>query len=262
MKAFLLMVWLTARQEYAYRAHIAMRMLVALLPLVSLLYLWRVMFSQMADIAGYDYRGIITYTVFARLLFDMVSPTVSWQLYGEISTGDVAKYFSRPFPFAVVWIAKAVGGKLVVLLVSTLLLLAVAYYRDHFVFPAAATLAPTFLSVLLSFALFHAIYYNLALMAFWLTDVWALFFMMGNIIAFGSGALIPLSMMPERAQSLAASLPFVALVDIPMSIFMERRTGSAVWEGLAVQTGWLALFSVLAAVIFRRGARAYAVPGG
>jgi ABC-2 type transport system permease protein len=48
----------------------------------------------------------------------------------------------------------------------------------------------------------------------------------------------------------------------PVSIYLGRTTGGALWQGLLVQTLWVMLAYGLARWVWRRGIRRYAAYGG
>jgi viologen exporter family transport system permease protein len=56
--------------------------------------------------------------------------------------------------------------------------------------------------------------------------------------------------------------PFTYEMFFPVQIAMERVKGPALWEGLAIQAGWLAVFYIVATLVWRAGIRKYQAVGG
>ena len=48
----------------------------------------------------------------------------------------------------------------------------------------------------------------------------------------------------------------------PAQIAMERVQGRALWEGLAIQAGWLLVWWIVARVMWARGVNRYQAVGG
>jgi ABC-2 type transport system permease protein len=48
----------------------------------------------------------------------------------------------------------------------------------------------------------------------------------------------------------------------PVQIGMERVKGAAMWEGLAIQAGWVVIFYIAANLVWRAGVRKYQAVGG
>lgn len=56
--------------------------------------------------------------------------------------------------------------------------------------------------------------------------------------------------------------PFPYLLYFPVSIYLGQITGAALWQGLAVQAGWVLAGYALARFIWNRGVKKYAAFGG
>ena len=48
----------------------------------------------------------------------------------------------------------------------------------------------------------------------------------------------------------------------PISIFLGKASGPALWGGLAIQSGWLLIAWLTARTLFDRGVRHYQAVGG
>ena len=68
--------------------------------------------------------------------------------------------------------------------------------------------------------------------------------------------------MPPWLQGFLHWSPFTYELFFPAQIAMERVRGTALWEGLAIQAGWLIFFAVLARVVWTQGLRRYQAFGG
>jgi viologen exporter family transport system permease protein len=76
-----------------------------------------------------------------------------------------------------------------------------------------------------------------------------------------SGRLVPLTFMPEWAQSLASWLPFKWTFYFPIEALVGSMSNSELLTGLLWQVFWTAIGSVLVFVTFRLSVRHYAAVG-
>jgi ABC-2 type transport system permease protein len=104
--------------------------------------------------------------------------------------------------------------------------------------------------------------YILGLVAFWVLEVSTLIFIMYSFEYFLSGTIFPLDILPGWLQPFIKWSPFTYEMFFPVQIAMERVKGAALWEGLAIQAGWLAMFYIIATLVWRAGVRKYQAVGG
>jgi ABC-2 type transport system permease protein len=48
----------------------------------------------------------------------------------------------------------------------------------------------------------------------------------------------------------------------PVSIYLGKTTGAALWQGLAIQAAWVVILYGVARLVWSRGIRKYAAFGG
>ena len=77
-----------------------------------------------------------------------------------------------------------------------------------------------------------------------------------------SGAAVPTSLYPDGLAEVVRALPFHATLGFPVELAIGRVSGAAVTQGLALQLLWMVVFGALAALLWRRGVRAYEGVGG
>lgn len=101
----------------------------------------------------------------------------------------------------------------------------------------------------------------LALAAFWTERVHAIV-AFGNILIFLlGGTAAPIALLPEPLRSIALALPFHAMLGLPAEIATGAVHGSGAGSAILMQLVWGVAFAAVAAVVWRRGVRRYAVIG-
>lgn len=228
-------------------------------------FLWRAVYagSPGAGPGGFTLTGITTYLLVAQILQVLHSNRVDDEVAAEIYRGDVAVMLVRPvsypgvrfFACLPVVAANAVIIGLPVLGLATLLVpLTVPRPGDALLF----TLATVF-SVVIAFAI------NLltGLTGFITTNTWGVRMVKQTVVAFFSGQLVPIALMPGPLADTARALPFAGMVDGPLTLLLGRYDGAAgALTVLAAQLGWAAGLLLLATWVWRSAVGRLEVLGG
>lgn len=249
----------------AYRAGFALAIVTGAIGLLAQLYLWRAIYGGDggAVLAGYTLEEMTTYILMSNLLYLALDNRADHEIAADIMRGDIAINFVRPvnYPvlkfftslpvsltnFALVGLPLCVAGAL-------LFGLRAPSPLDGALFAASATL-----SLLVSF-LINAL---VGAVAFGTTNIWGVQMIKTALVGIMSGYLIPLSFFGETLQRIGALLPFRQMIAAPLALFLGKYEGAAgALAILAQQALWVALLSLLCAVVWRLLARRLEVLGG
>ena len=99
----------------------------------------------------------------------------------------------------------------------------------------------------------------LGFVAFWLETGLPL---IGPIVAFTGGSLIPLDLMPAWLRFVCDYLPFKYTVYSPVKVLLGKMTVEETIAGLGVQLVWIAICAVALVLLWSRGIRRYQAYGG
>ncbi len=91
----------------------------------------------------------------------------------------------------------------------------------------------------------------LGMLSFWTTRVGALFDLYFTAELIFSGRLVPLSLLPDWAQSVAQVLPFQWAFGYPIEVLIGQLTPAAALVGLGIQVFWILFGIGLVAVVWR-----------
>lgn len=100
------------------------------------------------------------------------------------------------------------------------------------------------------------------LVAFWLIESRGISGIVYIVIWFFSGFLLPLEMFPPPLQSFARALPFAAMINTPIEIFLEKYHGPQLFAALTGQAAWAFTVLALARAMLWRGRRKLVIQGG
>jgi ABC-2 type transport system permease protein len=74
--------------------------------------------------------------------------------------------------------------------------------------------------------------------------------------------LFPLDILPPALTKVLAFTPFPYQLFFPVSVYLNRIQGAALWQGILIQIFWVVAFYILARVVWRRGIKKYTAVGG
>lgn len=101
----------------------------------------------------------------------------------------------------------------------------------------------------------------LGMITFWTTRVTALYELYFTLELLLSGRLVPLSLMPAWARTLAAWLPFKWTFGFPIEVLAGDLSQQDLLFGLAMQAAWIVAGTLLVAAVWRVGIKRYSAVG-
>ena len=246
-----------------YRMGLVMQLLAKMVEPIVYLVVWVTIARQSGGaVGGYSENDFIVYFIAWTYVRQM---TIAWDPFwmeSRIRHGEFNALFLRPihpiYGDAVNDIASKVFGQVFIL---PIILLMVLVFKPVFDFVGWSTLA--FVPILLTaYILRYVLSYALAISAFWMTRVTALFQLYFAVEIFVSGRVAPLSILPPWVQEIAGWLPFRWMFYFPLEVLLGRLTPIEILTGLGYQLAWLAFSALLLAVLWRLAARRYTAVGG
>lgn len=231
-------------------------------PVVYLAVWTTVAISQGGAVGGYTVGELAAYYIVWTLVrvFNLAQTPTSWEW--RIRAGRLNEFLSAPIHPFHRDISFFTGQKFVWVMawfpVAALLTLA---FRPTFNFSVAGVLGFT-VAVWGGFLVRFMLLYLIGMVTFWTTRATALFeiIVAGELIL--SGRLVPLALLPEWAQSVAAVLPFRWTFEFPIQVLIGRVDNMAILTGIATQFAWFAGMAFVFYFVWKRAIRRYSAVGG
>ncbi len=248
-------------EAVAYRASLAVWILTTTFPLVSLA-LWAGIARAGGPVGGYGEADFVAYFVAAFMVRQLTASWVVWDLERQIRLGELSVYLLRPVPpvlhHAVTNLAALPVRLLLALPLAAVVLVAaggLAVAGD----PVVLLLLPPALvgAWLLNFTIQVAV----ACLAFWWQRSATLFEIWTCLFVVLSGYAVPTSLFPGALARVVVWLPFHAILGFPVELLLGRLDRGEALQFLGLQWLWLGLFTAIAALVWRRGVRAYGAFG-
>lgn len=251
-----------------YRVNFLCRAVFSLVPMLATILLWRAVFASNPDrgeVAGYTLGAMTSYYLLILVVDALTAVTEDdWQIAADIREGRISQFLLKPIDYLTYRLCLFLAGRLVYTAAAVLPALAfILLLREHFVWPAEPMVWLAFaLSLVLTGLLQFLISYTMALLAFWLLKISTFVFILFAFEYLAGGHLFPIDILPPAIAQALYWTPFPYQLYFPVSIYLGRVEGAAMWQGLAIQAAWVGLVYGLARWVWRRGIRHYEAAGG
>ena len=249
-----------------YRWNFFLRSLFGLFPLVGTVFIWGAIFeAKGGGINNFDYASVVYYFLLVLVLDSLITPgDDEWQVATDIRDGQMNSFLVKPMNYLVYRVALFVSNRLLYTVVTLpVVILVFVVFQHYLVWPSSwATWILAVISVFLAASLQFLISYSVAMLAFWMLEISTVVFIIYSFEYFLSGHMFPLGFMPVAFQEVLKLLPFPYELYFPISIFMGKVHGAALWEGLLIQFCWVLIIAFGANTLWQRGLKRYQAVGG
>jgi ABC-2 type transport system permease protein len=218
--------------------------------------------AQGGAIGGFTPGDFAAYFLVLTLVNQITADWHMWEFQFRVQQGQFAFLLLRPVHPIHGDLAENLAHKAMmqVVLLPALFVLALVFRPTaHLELWSLLLFLP---ALALAFALRFLFEWVVALACFWTTRIMAVNRTYFAALAFLSGRVAPLEILPTALQTLAAALPFRWMVAFPVELALGRLTPREAAVGLAAQAGWIAGSWLLLAAIWPRALRRFSSVGG
>ncbi len=221
------------------------------------------LFAAVPAIAGFHVSEAVTYTFVSQ---GMLMPLYLWgwqEIADTVYSGQIATDLYRPFDYQTYWLAQDAGratyhgifrGIPPFVVGALFFTLRLPHEPQTWLF----FIASFYLAVAVSFAMRFMV--NLS--SFWLLDVRGVHGVAAAAWTLLSGFTIPLQFFPHVARRVIDFLPFRAMFELPLNIFLERVHGTAAVTTLLLQLFWVLVLLGAGRLMLGASTRKLVLQGG
>ena len=246
------------RENVTYRVDFVIDLVGSLIAVAVYYFLWRAVFLARPGAGGLDLAFMVSYIVLVQIVEALTDPPdIARALAAEVTEGSVVLHLLRPYSLQLRFLAQtlaAVGWRIGWVVVPLVFVGVAASIR----LPTPGQFGWFLLSLPLALAVNLCIATLVGLGAFWLRQNEGLVQVRLFAQEFSSGALVPLVLFPGPLAQLAEWLPFRAVVDVPLGLYLGYHRPDV----LLGQAGWAIGLWTLTALVFNRARRKLVILGG
>lgn len=233
--------------------------------LVVIYYLWKSIFASSAvDVVnGMTFNETMIYLVLAAAMFNMMNSMVSFHLGQDYQSGNIVITLIKPMDFQLYSFLVFGGQTIVKFFLTFFPTFLVVVYIARGELNLGINMLFFFLSMLLSILINYQIDFFVGILCFYTHSIWGLNIVKDTIVAFLSGATIPLAFFPKSIYRVIKFLPFQAIYDKPLNILMSKTCD--VKENiyfLLLQVMWLVICTLISRIALKCSAKKIIINGG
>jgi ABC-2 type transport system permease protein len=246
-----------------YRQTLIMSMASGLAVAMVQYYLWKSVFQSRTVVAGLGWREMTTYIVLSAVIQQLFTFRNEAKMMSDISSGHIIAELLRPTAFLGVQTARNIGAISVNAVYCVVAFSGIGVAVLGALPPADAAVIPVFLLAALGgLAINIALTFCTSVLCFWTDSTYGLVLARQAVTNLLSGALFPLAMLPDAAESVLNYLPFVGIVSTPVKAYLGLLNGGELIRALLVEAAWIiALWSVVL-LLWRFAKRRISINGG
>ena len=257
------------QNNLAYRVNFFARALFGLIPLMAMLYLWRTIYAGKGEsdavIAGYSLAQMMSYYLISQIVDALTAVNEDdWAIAADIKDGNISQFLLKPINYLWYRLCLFLAGRLTYMAVAAIpLALFIGWQHAYFILPQSWPCLALFLvSLVLTALLQFFMSYAMASLAFWMQEISTFIFIVYAFEYLASGHLFPLDVLPAGLRTVMLYTPFPYQLYFPVSIYMGKTQGDALWFGFAMQLAWVFAAYTIARLMWARGLKKYSAVGG
>jgi ABC-2 type transport system permease protein len=228
-------------------------------------YILLAVYDQTTNVGGYDVGDALAYVWLAQGLLSVVASFgPSWsELALRVRSGDVASDMYRPVDLQRALFAQDVGRAWYQVVWRAVPQFVLGSILFEVTMPGDALQLLAFgLSVCLAIVVSFAIRFMVNLSAFWLLDYRGPMLLVLTLTHLLSGLIVPLAFFPEPVGDILRALPFAAMLQTPIDIWVGEPLGGSTLGALLLQAGWAVALVLAGRLVLSAGTQKLVVQGG
>jgi ABC-2 type transport system permease protein len=225
-------------------------------------YVLLALYESRAKVGGFDSVEALTYVFLTQGLLAPVDAfnAGAARIGDRIRTGDIVVDLYRPVDLQGYWLAMNLGRAGFQALARGIPPFVAGAIAFDLQLPGAvdrwaAFVASVALAVVASFGLRFAV----SLSGFWLLDTRGAEQLTTVVMLFLGGFMLPITFFPPWLEALSRALPFAAMVQVPVEVFLGKASPG---PALAGQVAWALVLLGLGRVVLAAATRKVVVQGG
>ena len=260
---YLTMARVSMLEQFQYRAANYFYMIGMVTEPVVYLVVWSTIAeSQGGSVEGYTAGTFAAYYIVWTLVRNMniVFTPFGWE--ERIREGTLSGQLVRPMHPIHYDLGFFAGWKVVVIVLWLPIAAVLTLIFDPELDPRPQQIVVFFVAIWGAYLIRSFLLWMLGMVTFWTTRVSALFELYFAAELLLSGRVLPLELMPQWAQDLAAFLPFQWTFGYPITALVGPISDRDLYLGLLAQAGWIAAGAVGVSLMWRRAVRRYTAVAG
>lgn len=242
------------KTQIVWRFDIAFNMLFTITKIIFATVVWSAVFGTRKEVSGFTLNTMLSYYVISSFLSRLeMSDGVSSEINARIRDGSFSKYMVIPSNTFLHFLAQTAGSAAFYSFFNLFAAFAwVLLFRIQFVFTTNILSALTAAVItLLGLVFMVQLNFFLGILTFRFQNIDPFLMIKNNLVAFVTGTMVPLVLLPQGVVTAMRLLPFYYVTYLPSMLFIGRNQNEAL-PGLLILTFWVLLFIPVNAITYKR----------
>lgn len=214
----------------------------------------------------YSDSDYLFYYMLVPVVLNLTDGRIVFKLPMAIRMGTLNRDLVKPFPAPLLFALESFANniaQLIYLIPFTLIVFFIFHDQLPSFNPDLLIISLFFLSIVTGALARMFVNGTVALAGFWLEDITTLNLIVnGGIWALLGGMIIPVATFPERFRTIAGYLPYRYMLSFPIEMLSGQLSKAEILHGFVIATTWIAFFSIILRILWKKGLKKYTAYGG
>lgn len=264
MRKYLDVLKSAIKKETAYKFEFSIFIIATIVGMSVFYFVWTSIYSynHVDVLGGLTLQQMITYVIISMAITPFIWHMTDRMIDYDITKGGITSMLTHPLRIQPYIFFRDSGHNIMAFLIQTIPSIILAFIIFKISIPNIFNLIAFFISAFMGLLISFSISFLVWLSAFWTEKSDGIRRFKEAIIGLFSGFLIPIYLFPAWIQPLLFLLPFQAIFNTPLSIFIEKVSGVQIIFALLVQVFWAAVLLLTGHIIWKKARIKYSAHGG
>ena len=246
-----------------YRLNFVLWRFRTVLQLILVYFIWWTVFQTQKSVFGYTEVTILTYVLVSALARATILSSRIMDIGGHISEGGIVNFLVKPQGITGFYFARDLADKLLnISFVFIELIIIYFLLKPEIIIQTNFNILLQFiLSIVLAVILYFALSFTFGLLAFWLENIWGIYFLFFMSVEALGGGLFPIDILPEKIANFLLLTPFPYLLYFPAKVYSGSLSSGQLTSGFSILIFWTILSWILMKKVLNAGLRTYTAVG-
>ncbi len=251
---------LCLQHVFEYRARAFIYFLMSLINPIILIFYWQSTNSSGNNQTGWNISEINSYYLLLIIATGILIAHIEEEVgIIDIKEGRLTQFLLRPFPYYAIKFIDESSFRLLrgfysitaIILISVFMNVLITVTHQPEIFFMSIVVA------ILAYILSFTFKITIALIAFWITDIWGIFEIIDVAIIVLAGNIMPLEFFPIWLKNIAMTLPFSYMTYFPIIAFQGKLEISQILQVIFIQLIWIGSLIVIYKILWTNGIKKF-----
>jgi ABC-2 type transport system permease protein len=204
---------------------------------------------------------MLTYLVVASMIRPLIGSIMDFAIEEDVRSGRIGNIITKPVSYPLFRLFKGFSSPILSLGINVFPIFLISIFFIGISMPV--DFLSFSVSVVLGFFVSYLLVFLTGMWAFWSEGgIWGIKLSKDIISDILSGSIVPLYLFPEWIANIAKMLPFQAMFNIPISIYLGKIAGVEILYSFLQQLFWIAALGSISYIVWKQAEKKVIAHGG